>query len=182
MGWNSLRKKFLGWNDCPLSKQCPHGPLWAYRPSPILVTEGTRSFAAETLGLGHGRRQNPSSRPPPLLLPRPLQSQLRRPGPATSAELYSAKVVSLMGRTIKKAKKAKSKKTKVPYRTLLFLESWLMPVPSVVSVCSLFHMPNSAVFMAWRKLKLPRHLILRLPLVRPRWGRNTPSFSFTQPE
>jgi len=48
--------------------------------------------------------------------------ELRRPGPATSAELYSAKVVSLMGRTIKKAKKAKSKKAKVPYRTL-FLES-----------------------------------------------------------
>jgi len=138
---------------------------------------------------GHGgRRQNslyPSCRPPPLLgcsPPRPLQSQLRRRRPPTSAEFYSEKVVPLMGRTIKKAKKAKSKKTKVPYRTLLFLESWLMPVPSVVSVCSLFHMPNSAVFMAWRKLKLPRHLILRLPLVRPRWGRNTPSFSFTQPE
>ena len=32
------------------------------------------------------------------------------------------KVVPLMGRTIKKAKKAKSKKAKVPYRTL-FLES-----------------------------------------------------------
>ena len=56
----------------------------------------------------------------PCPAPRPPQSQLRRPRPPTSAELYSAKVVSLMGRTIKKAK---SKKTKVPYRTLLFLES-----------------------------------------------------------
>ena len=24
MGWNSLRKKFLGWNDCPLSKAQPN--------------------------------------------------------------------------------------------------------------------------------------------------------------
>ena len=57
----------------------------------------------------------------PCPAPRPPQSQLRRPRSPTSAELYSAKVVSLMGR-IKKAKKVKSKEAKVPYRTL-FLES-----------------------------------------------------------
>jgi hypothetical protein len=89
---------------------------------------------------GHGRRHSavpPLPDPESPSVPRSRRSA-RRP-PATSAALYPSIVywlLSFMGRTIKKAKKAKSKTTEVPYKILLFLE--LPPIDAIF--CSCFSM------------------------------------------
>ena len=72
------------------TKQCPHGPLRAYRPSPILVTEGTQSFTAETLVLGGtaaAKTQVPDHRPSSFPVPCSRSSAARDQPPPRSSIL-----------------------------------------------------------------------------------------------